>query len=144
MKDQIKYREGYKYQLAEDYSIITDITGYYVRNQFIHLEENGKLTILSGYAWDGPSGPTIDTKNSMRGSLVHDVLYQLIRSNLLTMVERGKVDLLFKRILLEDGMSNFRASYFYDAVNLFGKEFADPINNKKIIIAPRSTNEKKE
>jgi hypothetical protein len=32
-----------------------------------------------GYAWNGPSGPTLDTRNFMRGSLVHDALYQLMR-----------------------------------------------------------------
>ena len=43
------------------------------------LNTKGHLIIKRSYAWDGPSGPTIDTKNFMRGSLVHDALYQLMR-----------------------------------------------------------------
>ena len=37
------------------------------------------MIVEKDYAWDGPSGPTIDTSNSMRASLVHDVLYQAMR-----------------------------------------------------------------
>jgi hypothetical protein len=37
--------------------------------------DNGSLLIRSGYAWDGVSGPlTLDTRNVMRASLVHDAL----------------------------------------------------------------------
>ena len=45
------------------------------------LNESGCLQIAAGYAWDGASGPTIDTRNSMIASLVHDALYQLIRED---------------------------------------------------------------
>ena len=40
---------------------------------------NGSLVIYKGYEWDGPSGPAIDTDNFMDGSLIHDMLYQLMR-----------------------------------------------------------------
>lgn len=39
----------------------------------------GSLVIYKGYEWDGPSGPAIDTDNFMDGSLIHDLLYQLMR-----------------------------------------------------------------
>ena len=44
---------------------------------------DGSLYINGGYEWDGPSGPAIDTDNFMDGSLVHDVLYQLMREGYL-------------------------------------------------------------
>ena len=69
----VSYRKGYKYQLAEDFSQYVAIYPEKdIKTQFIHLAMDGRLTILSGYAWDGPSGPTIDTKSSIRGSLIHD------------------------------------------------------------------------
>jgi hypothetical protein len=40
---------------------------------------DGGLVIYKGYEWDGPSGPAIDTDNFMDGSLIHDLLYQLMR-----------------------------------------------------------------
>ena len=88
-RDQIRYRSGYKYQLADEYSVKVRVvpeqnivTG--PTNQFINLDTDGALVIKGGYAWDGPSGPTIDTKNFMRGSLVHDALYQIMRLELLS------------------------------------------------------------
>jgi len=44
---------------------------------FMHIDCGGSLCIREGYSWDGPSGPAIDTVDFMRGSLVHDALYQL-------------------------------------------------------------------
>lgn len=58
----ISYRQVYKYQLAEDYSL--KIEGFWiyntikVGNPWCWLDES-KLHIKAGYAWDGPSGPTI-------------------------------------------------------------------------------------
>jgi len=76
----ISYRSGYKYQLAEDFHIQTFIKPENkVNNQFISLDKKGNLVVKSGYAWDGVSGPVIDTSNNLRASLVHDALYQLMR-----------------------------------------------------------------
>ena len=77
-KPYIKYRSGYKYQLVEEYQVrVSLIPENDIKTDFIELSTEGMLIIKKGYAWDGPSGPTIDTPNFMRGSLVHDALYQL-------------------------------------------------------------------
>ncbi len=123
---QIHYRHlrHYKYQLREDYSV--DI-GIHPENEvrisdFVVLTPEGNLTIKARYSWDGPSGPTIDTRNFMRGSLVHDALYQLIREGHLDeAVYRQQADDLLKVHCLEDGMSAFRAWYVHKAVSWFGK-----------------------
>ncbi len=60
MNKQIKYRAGYKYQLAEDYVIETGILGYNIDTEYIKLTPSGTLTIKEGYAWDGCSVPSID------------------------------------------------------------------------------------
>ena len=80
----IAYKDGYRYQLQEGYSLEISIRpAAAVANDYIALDPQGALRIAKGYAWDGPSGPTLDTRNFMRGSLVHDALYQLMREGLL-------------------------------------------------------------
>ena len=84
-KSHIRYRSGYKYQLATSYSMpITIKPKKGIKTAFITLDTKGKLTIKEGYAWDGPSGPVVDTKENMRASLVHDALYQLMRQKKLS------------------------------------------------------------
>jgi hypothetical protein len=90
------------------------------------LDTNGRLFISEGYSWDGPSGPTIDTRNFMQGSLVHDALYQLIREQYLDFEYREYADELLKEICLEDNMSTIRAFFVYWAVRLFGASSAKP------------------
>ena len=133
----IKYRAGYKYQLAEDYTINTGISGYQCGDQFLKLSDNGNLLIRSGYAWDGPSGPTNDTPDSMRGSLVHDALYQLMRLSLIPQTCRDEADELLKKLCIEDGMNHFRADVWFHGVDLFAASAASPESKKKVLIAPR-------
>jgi len=117
----IKYRDGYKYQLAEGYAVQTSIAPReHIATEYIILSTNGVLVINKGYAWDGPSGPTIDSKNFMRGSLVHDSLYQLMREGLLPEFWRDEADKELRRICIEDGMWKIRAWWVYRAVQDFG------------------------
>lgn len=134
--DHIYYRDGYKYVLSETYIVLTPITRYDVRSQFILLTPDGTLTIIKGYAWDGASGPTIDTKSSMRGSLVHDAFYQLERENLISPAERDNIDRLLETICVEDGMLPLRAAFWRLAVQLFGGPCADPNRDHPPLIAP--------
>jgi len=118
----------YKYKLHKDYKVRLDkrfkedksIDG------FIVLQKDGLLKIKKGYCWDGPSGPTIDTPSFMRGSLVHDALYQLMRSGILSLDYRDWADRWLKIICLEDGMYSWRAWYVYNAVKNFSEEYAKP------------------
>lgn len=141
--NQACYRElrGYKYELIHPYSQETGITGYYISTDFLQLETGGKLDIKQEYAWDGPSGPTIDTLNFMRGSLVHDALYQLIRLKMIPYECKTQADMLLRDICREDGMSKFRSWYVYLAVKYFGGSAAKSGTDKpeKIICASGST-----
>jgi len=56
----------------------------------------------------------------MRGSLIHDALYQLIRLGELPKELRIEADKVLKRACLADGMSRFRAWYVYKSVRMFG------------------------
>lgn len=121
----IKYRDGYKYQLLETYSCETKITPEeLITTPFITLDTTGRITLLTGYAWDGPSGPTVDTKNFMRGSLVHDALYQLMREKRLDCGWRETADQELRRLCTEDGMSWLRAWWVYQGVRLGGESSA--------------------
>jgi len=128
--DKACYRSlrGYKYQLVNDYAVATGITPpQSIETSFVSLDAGGRLAIRKGYAWDGPSGPTIDTKTFMRGSLVHDALYQLLRLGKLDRdMGRRAADDLLQRICLEDGMSSFRAWYVHKSVRWFAAGAAAP------------------
>lgn len=133
----IKYRSGYKYQLAEDFKTVIDIhPPNPILTDFILLEPDGALFIRSGYPWDGPSGPTIDTKSFMRGSLVHDCIYQLIRQGYLPAETRKQADIELRRICREDGMCKIRAWYVYQGVRWAAGFAAAPKNRKRVRIAP--------
>ena len=138
-KPCIRYRSGYKYQLATRYSIPINIKPKKdIKTEFIKLDTKGKLTIKRGYAWDGPSGPVVDTKENMRASLVHDALYQLMRhEELSTKTCKDKADKIFKNICIKDGVSKKIASAYYYGLKLGGNPAADPKNKKKIHKAPK-------
>ena len=134
----IFYKRGYKYQLTANYTVDVEIKlNKTINTAFIDLSTAGKLTIKKGYAWDGPSGLTFDTLNFMRGSLVHDALYQLMRESHIGDDYRKYADQLLQKMCKEDGMNTFRAWYVYQAVRRFGGPAADPANKKPIIKAPK-------
>ena len=85
------------------------------------------LTSVSGYRWDGCSGPTVDTQTNMRAGLVHDSLYQLMRLGLLPQSARVIADREFLLIMKEDGMNWFRRTYYYWSVRLFARKYAKKV-----------------
>ncbi len=134
----IQYKSGYKYQLTQDYTVQTTVkTGRFVMTSYLKLTSDGLLTISAGYAWDGPSGPTVDTKNFMRSSLPHDAFYGMMRNGLLDRDKwRKVVDKELRRMCREDGMSWFRAWYVYRAVRRGAARAASADARKPILTAP--------
>jgi len=130
----IRYSSGYKYQLRADYVVSVGIPGR-ATTRWLSLCD-GELTIRDGYAWDGPSGPTFDTNNFMRGSLVHDALYQLIRLGEVPPDTRAKADQLLYDICRDDGMSRLRAWWVWRAVSRFGRGSSRPHSERPILTAP--------
>ena len=131
----------YKYQLMRELTmVITIAPDTDIETSYLKLTREGVLTVKVGYAWDGPSGPTIDTLTFMRASLVHDVLYQLMRlQHLDYRLYRKYADDLLREMCLADGMNPVRAWYVHRALRWFGapnarpQVFASPV----IICAPR-------
>jgi len=124
----ITYRNlpNWKYQLLEEWRYQTNLTGYFVEADLFQLEDDGELIVDRGYCWDGPSGPTFDTKSFMRGSVVHDVLYQAIRLGLLPLELRKQVDKELIKLCKEDGMTWLRRKYVYRSLRMFAGKAIKP------------------
>lgn len=133
----MKYSKGYKYQIKEPLKAFIPSLKEYgdIRYGFIILT-SGLLELVPGFAWDGASGPTIDTKSSMRAGAVHDALYRLIRQELLPDSAKELADELLHDICVMDGMWRWRAASWYRAVDKFADSAADPKNKIKIKSAP--------
>ena len=97
---------------------------------YFTIWSNGLVLIRAGYAWDGASGPTIDTKTTFVGSCVHDCLYQGSREFLKFNTEdefyqyRKWADQQFRKQLKLSGMNWFRRMYWYRGVREGGEEAA--------------------
>lgn len=134
-----KYKSGYKYVSQENESlkltfdlkldkpIVTD---------FIEISVDNIITIKKYYAWDGCSGPTWDTKSTMRAGKFHDALYQLMRMDLVSRKFRKEIDEFFYQILIADGCWAIRAKYYYQGVRVGASFAAKKKNRRKIITAP--------
>ncbi|MFA5388097.1 MAG: hypothetical protein WC322_06990 [Candidatus Paceibacterota bacterium] len=144
---KVKYYKGaYKYQLAED--LVTHLPRYDggfsiwpnsdIKVPFITLLPDGWLILLTGYASDGPSGPTWDRPSFMRGAFVHDGLYQLMRLRLLDrFIYRPVADKVLANICKEDGMWAWWAdNVIENGVQYFAGPYADPSCKRELIIAP--------
>jgi len=134
----VKYTKGYKYQLEEDkaYKLSTFLGGIECFNDWITMVGSGNIIFKKGYAWDGPSGPTIDTKNFMSGSLVHDGLYQLIREGKIPESYRKYADKELYDICRKSGMSYIRSQWVLAGVRLGGRFAAKAGNTKKVYEVP--------
>lgn len=133
----MKYSKGFKYQLEEDFTCKTSIyPRKNIKTKFIDLSKSGYLTIREGYAWDGASGPTIDTDSSMRGGLVHDALYQLMRREWLSQDWRALADIELLEWIKKDGMNGIRAYWWHREVKKWAASAADPESRRIIYEVP--------
>jgi len=113
---------GYKYQITKLYSFATPFRIDQVHaGPFLRMGKGGRVSVDKGYAWDGASGPfTMDTPSTMRASLIHDALYQLMREEVLPQSARLEADKILRRIAVEDGMWKPRARLWVWALKHFG------------------------
>jgi hypothetical protein len=132
----LRYRSlrNWKYQTMAPYGHDTGITGYEIHTDWLKLDKEGYLLVRAGYCWDGASGPTWDSKCSMRGSLVHDALYQLMRLELLPQSCKPVADRLLRDICIEDGMWPIRAAIWCAGVKLCGGASCTPGSEPEQII----------
>ena len=129
------YEKGYKYQTYYDYTIQTQMFGFSVEAYWYKLTPDGILWIRRGYAWDGASGPTIDTEDTIINSLIHDVFYQMMREGQLPEDPCFHIaNNELKRIGIRSGMWTWRANMWKNAVEKFGSSSA-AVQPDKVLIA---------
>ncbi len=133
----IYYKSGYKYQLNQTHTEMTPVIGVEIIDDYFRLHKDGLLIVRKGYAWDGASGPTIDTRNSMRPSLVHDVFCQVMRDGRLDYVKwQDTVNLYFRDQCIAAGMFQWRANLWHFAVEIAGAGNPAQGPDLKILEAP--------
>ena len=133
----MKYRKGYKYQLAETYEIQTNLRpDHDIVTDFAILYTTGLFRLVNGYACDGASGPTIDTPGTFRGAFFHDAGYQFLRMEKLPPEWRKKFDKLAHQLWSEDMRWQWRADWWYRGVRKAAGFAADPKNIKKVYEVP--------
>jgi hypothetical protein len=138
---RMKYTKGWKYRLEEDLIYVLSERFAGVPSCEIY---DGKLdgptrtiTIYEGYPWDGCSGPTIDTRDSMLPGCIHDFGYELCRMEKLDYREwRAMFDLEFLDLCEACGMWGPRAEIWYQAVHRFAEGAAMPGSEREVLEAP--------
>lgn len=117
------------YVYESNLKLSRDFIFYSERGQLlVSVDISGKITVYSGYAWDGCTPkfklgeyvlgisdgyPINNLPATYHASLIHDVLYQFLHD---LNIERADADKIFL-----DLMSDFRYKYvYYYVVRLFG------------------------
>jgi hypothetical protein len=140
---QIRYKAGYKYVLQERVRLQLPYRPRSIARTIgpgdqpiATLTPEGLLVIEPGYAWDGPSGPAIDTPDFMGASLVHDVLYQMRRGEVLPVEWREHADDIMYRLCIGAGMCRLRAWWCWLGVRKAAWFAAKPTAEPKVRTAP--------
>ena len=130
----VKYRSGYKYQVAETFTLQTTIKYFTVATDSgrVRLNSLGVLTIVEGYATDGPSGPTLDRKENMIAGVGHDALYQLMREGKMPFASWQEADRNYGLWLREHGAWAITAKLNVFGLSLMKGKYAKVKNRKKV------------
>ena len=134
----MKYSSGYKHQVRETFSVqlmyihtSTEIDTWYCK-----LSVSGMLTVKRGFAWDGASGPTWDTKATMTPACVHDCLAKLIRTGCLKHSVWRHADYELEHLMKQRGVWKIRRRIWMKGLKLTGGSYAASKNKKKVHEAP--------
>ena len=123
----MKYKKfNYKFQLAENLEeqlINASILPDEVDAEYFNISD-GCIFIKEGYAWDGASGPVFNTRNTLKASLIHDVLCQGMRIGIIEDTYRKSADKELRDQMIKSGVIKIRAWIWYFAVRIFGKKSA--------------------
>jgi len=122
----MKYREGYKYQLAEDEAFQTAIyPALAIEHPFFRILPSGLVIAKAGYAWDGSTGAA-DTRESQSASLLHDVICQAVQIGLLDKQWKPAGDREYYRLCVKNGMWRIRAAMRYLAISIYPWDRSKP------------------
>lgn len=113
------------YSLGTDYHGITAVIGQQIDTHYCTLFDNGLLLLKSGFIWNGPSGPAINTPATLMPSALHDCLYRLIQEGELEKDHREASDYTYRDSLKTWGVPLWRRLLHFRAVRLFGGFYVD-------------------
>lgn len=137
---QMACTHGYKYWICEDFVYKTNIRPKKdLVADFVALRTDGWLLIEKGFAYDGPSGCTIDTDTNMRAALVHDAVYYLLRQCEYDQDVKDQSDQELHNLMIKDGAYGWRARIYRWAVSKFGKSSAN--KRRKVYKHPKLKND---
>lgn len=130
--NKLYYAKGYKNQVRkEDFAIDTGIQQEKaIVTEFYSLFPSGLLVAHVGCAWDGSSGPTIDSRKDKIASLVHDIFYWMMQSGELSWEHKDAADRLYRFLCVAGGMSRFRSWLRYRALRRAGGKFTKLFGDK--------------
>ena len=104
----------YKYRLSEELRVQTKIRPPATIDEVDYaITMEGLVIGKLWYPWDGPSGPTIDRKENMRASCIHDIIAEAMRSGKLPQSNWKPANEELGRFCIEDGMSPWWAINIY-------------------------------
>lgn len=127
---------GGSYQLIKPYRTQTAFRPEEdIVTERIVLLTSGLLVVLSGYCWDGTSGPVIDRQSNMRAGCGHDALYQLMRMKELDHAYWPTADEEFGKWLKEDGAWSITVKVDLLGLKIACGRAALPKNRKKVYVA---------
>jgi len=133
---QLFYVDGFKYQSRNDMVYFTGIfPPKTIVTELIILRTDSWMWVGKYFAWDGCSGPTIDTNTNGRGGHAHDALAALMRGGYIPMGCRFASNKVIERLMIDDGAWECRA-HTYRFVLDRTKSWADPKNARKLLTAP--------
>ena len=129
----MKYKSGFKYKLeVSEWTQLNLCPEEDILTEYAMLSRDGVLTIVAGYAWDGPSGPTLDTDDVMTPSLIHDCLYQLMAEGFLPSNYRRAADKELTRLMKDRGVNWLRRRIWWRGVRLAGGAHLEPNEVKEV------------
>lgn len=143
----IKFKEGYKYQLGEDYYFVFNIkdqsfklarttTKDFYQVHCIPCTEGGYRVCIQakkGYCWDGCTGIR-DTEKNMEAGLKHDMLYQATREGVFPHWFYKQADDIFRDTCIEKGTAKWMARIYHKVLSLMKGKYAKAKNGKKVIV----------
>ena len=128
----IKYKvlESGGYEIVGDVDVLLEYWLYSVLDKHTNTDSDekyridfDKIEVLSGYKWDGPSGPVFHTMDTMEASLVHDILYDAIKKGYLPKYYRKIADKEYRHIMKRESelpplLASIRAEIHYWGIRL--------------------------
>lgn len=108
-----------KYVLWEDDFVEqTVITGYFVKNRFYTLFEDGRLAFRFGFPWDGATFCP-DYKKIIKPSMVHDAFCEMVNAGQLPPHVQALADEEFRLSEKDEKMHWFRRMFTYMFVRFY-------------------------